>query len=85
MTLRRSDCTGRLRLGSAFAHLLFSIDTSDPQRIVLTPVGTMSTKKLLSAQKQELLRLGLGQSRARRFSPTPPDLDADKEIAAGEE
>ena len=79
MTTKVIDKKGRLALGNRFAGRMVIIDDTDPDRIVITPAVAIPAKEAWLYQNQEaldLLRTGLKQARARKFSTSPPNLGA---------
>ncbi len=85
MTTKTIDSKGRLALGSDFAGRLVLVDETDPNKIIITLARAIPEEEAWLYQNEEalaLVRHGLAQARARRFSKTPPDIDADAALAA---
>jgi hypothetical protein len=85
MTTKTIDSKGRLALGSDFAGRLVIVDDANPDKIIITLARAIPEKEAWLYQNEEALgrvRRGLAQARERRFSKTPPDIDADGALAA---
>ena len=85
MTTKTIDSKGRLALGSDFAGRLVLVDETDPDKIIITLARAIPEKEAWLYRNEEaldLVRHGLAQARKRRFSKTPPDIDADAALAA---
>jgi hypothetical protein len=79
MTTKLVDGKGRLMLGSRLAGRMVIIDDSDPEHIIITPAVAIPEKEAWLYKNEEAIRRvrgGLEQARKRRFSKSPPDLDA---------
>jgi hypothetical protein len=84
MTTKLADSKGRILLGSEFANLMIIVDDSTPGQIVLKPAKAVPLAEAWLYENEKalaLVRKGLAQARQRKFSKTPPDLDADAKLA----
>jgi hypothetical protein len=84
MTTQFVDGRGRLKLGNHLAGRIVIIDDSDPNRIVITPAVAIPEREAWLYRNEESLncvRKGLEQARARRYSGSCPDLEADAALA----
>jgi hypothetical protein len=85
MTTKTIDSKGRLALGSDFAGRLVIVDDASPDKIIITLARAIPEKEVWLYQNEEAIarvRRGLAQAHERRFSKTPPDIDADAALAA---
>jgi hypothetical protein len=85
MTTKLADGKGRIMLGSRFANKMFIINDADPGRIIITPAVAIPAEEAWLYENQKalnLLRQGLAQARAGKFSKTPPNLDQDASLVA---
>ncbi len=81
---RTTDDKGRVTLGKGFANRTVIIRENDPTEVVVTIVRTIPEREAWLFENREakgLVATGLGQARARQFSDSPPDLDADAALA----
>jgi hypothetical protein len=85
MTTKTIDSKGRLALGSDFAGRLVIVDDASQDKIIITLARAIPEKEVWLYQNEEAIgqvRRGLAQASERRFSKTPPDIDADAALAA---
>jgi hypothetical protein len=83
MTTKTIDERGRLALGPQFAGQTVIVDDSDPDRLVITRAKVIPAREAWLYENEKalgLLREGLAQARAGKFSNNPPDLEADAEL-----
>ncbi len=81
---KTTDDKGRVTLGKRFANRTVVIRENDPTEVVVTIVRTIPEREAWLFENpvaKELVARGLRQARARQFSDSPPDLDADATLA----
>ncbi len=82
---RLADGKGRVVLGSQFAGCLLDVDTSDPNRIVITRVVAIPAQEAWLYQNPkalELVRSGLEEAVTGKISSDPIDLEGDVEFVS---
>ena len=80
MTTKLVDSKGRLALGSHYAGCMVIVDDTDPNQLIIKPAVAIPAREAWLYQNQEaldLVRKGVEQARAGRFSAKPPDLGPD--------
>lgn len=84
MVTKSTDAKGRVTLGKSFANGTVTIRENDPTEVVVTLVRTIPEREAWLFENpvaKELVATGLQQAKARQFSASPPDLDADSALA----
>ena len=81
---KRTDDKGRVTLGKCFANKMVTIRENDPTEVVVTLVRAIPEREAWLFENpvaKKLVATGLQQAKARQFSASPPDLDADAALA----
>lgn len=81
---KTTDAKGRLTLGQEFANKTFIIKHQSDTEILFTLARVVPEREAWLYENQEAknrVAAGLQQAKARQFSDSPPDLDADAALA----
>ena len=81
---KTTDDKGRVTLGKGFANKTVTIRENDSTEVVVTLVRTIPEREAWLFENpvaKEQVATGLQQAKARQFSASPPDLDADAAFA----
>jgi len=84
MTTKIADSKGRVCLGSAYAGRTVIVEITDTGITTITPAVVIPEREAWLYQNDKaigLLRQGLAAAKAGDFSDSPPDLEADAELA----
>lgn len=80
MTTKTIDDKGRLALGSRFANRQVIIEETNESQIIITLAKVVPEREAWLYNNPDALKsvlVGLSEARAGKFSPDPPDIDAD--------
>jgi hypothetical protein len=84
MITKTTDSKGRISLGKRFANRTFIIEETGEMELRLQPARIIPEREAWlydnKQAKASVLR-GLEQAKTGRFSKSPPDLDADQDLA----
>jgi hypothetical protein len=82
MITKTADSRGRINLGKEFANKTFVFEKVGETEMRLELARVIPERELWLYKNKEALASvlrGLEQAKARQFSQSPPDLDADRE------
>ena len=82
--IKTTDAKGRLALGQRFANKTVIIRQVDATEMVVTIARVIPEREAWLHENKvagELVTTGLQQAAAGKFSDSPPDLEADAELA----
>ena len=84
MTIKIADSKGRVVLGPQFANKPVIIEEVDDTEVRVIAAEVVPQRELWSHRNikaRDSVHRGLAQAKARKFSHSPPDLDADESLA----
>jgi hypothetical protein len=83
METKTADSRGRINLGKEFANRTFIFEKVGETEMKLELAAVIPEKEVWLYKNPEakaLLDIGLEQAKQRKFSTSPPDLDADQAL-----
>ena len=83
MAVKIADSKGRIVLGPRFANKPVIIEEVDDTEVRVIAAEVVPQRELWlhrNAQARDSVHRGLVEAKARKFSQSPPDLDADESL-----
>jgi hypothetical protein len=83
MEIKTVDSRGRINIGKEYANKTFLFEKTGETEIKLELAAVIPERELWLYKNPEakaLLEIGLEQAKAKQFSASPPDLDADQAL-----
>jgi hypothetical protein len=84
MAVKIADSKGRITLGPQFANKPVIIEEVDDTEVRVIAAEVVPKRELWlhrNIKARDSVQRGLDQAKARKFSNSPPDLDADESLA----